>query len=112
MGPMQPWDWISLVQILSNLGFEVQVGTTYCMPEMNITSANSRALDIQQHLADLQIATLLYRLQAWLCFSDPKIVLWVRVDTNVRLGRLDLCRCRSAHLDGRRVVAIVWYLEK
>jgi hypothetical protein len=78
---------------------EVTQQRTYRMPEVNITPTNPRALDIQQHLSLLQIASPLHHLQTGLRLSHPQLMRRVRVHTNVRLGLLDLGDCRCAHLE-------------
>lgn len=60
------------------------------MPEVNVTAADSRALDVQQNLTRLQISASLHLFQAGLCLCNPEIVCGVGVNTNVGLCGLDL----------------------
>lgn len=59
---------------------------TYSMPEVDVTTANTGALDIEKNLSWLQVSTSLHFLQTRFRLRDPKIVRGVRVNTNVRLG--------------------------
>ena len=59
---------------------------TYSMPEVDVTTANTGALDIEKNLSWLQVSTSLHFLPTRFRLRDPKIVRGVRVNTNVRLG--------------------------
>ena len=66
--------------------FEAKKIRTYSMPEVDVTTANTGALDIEKNLSWLQVSTSLHFLQTRFRLRDPKIVRGVRVNTNVRLG--------------------------
>ena len=65
------------------------------MPEVDVTSADTGTLDVQENLAHCQISTPLHNLQAGLCFSNPQIMLRVCIDTDICLSRRNCC---CAHL--------------
>ena len=69
---------------------------TYCVPEVDVTSANASALDIQKDLTNLEISTPLHLLEAGLSLSNPQIMLWICVNANVCLCRRNCGGC--AHL--------------
>lgn len=70
------------------------------MPEMNVTSADTGAFDIDQNLARLQVSSSLHFLQTGLRLCNPEIMRGVGVNTNVCLGGLDLGAIGSAvHLE-------------
>ena len=69
---------------------------TYSVPEVDVTSANTSALDVQKNLTNCEISTPLDNLQTGLCLSNPQVMLWVCVNTNVCLSRRN-CGC-CAHL--------------
>lgn len=69
---------------------------TYCVPEVNVTSANTGALHVQKDLANLEVSAPLHFLKTGLCLSNPEVVLWVRVNTDVCLCRRN--GCSGAHL--------------
>ena len=65
------------------------------MPEVDVTSTDTGALDVQEDLTHCQISTPLHNLQAGFCLSNPQIMLWVCVDTDICLRRRNCC---CAHL--------------
>jgi hypothetical protein len=86
---------------------------TYSMPEMNVTSTDTRALDVQQNLSRLQISTSLHLVQARFRLRNPELVRGVCVNANVRLGRLDICAIRHDFLHcSRRAVHLRFAVVK
>lgn len=73
------------------------------MPEVNIRTADARALHIEQHFAVLQLSALLYLLERGLGFGDPELVRWIRIDADIGLARFDLGRRHGGQEIERRI---------
>jgi hypothetical protein len=82
------------------------------MPEVNVTAADTSALDVEQNLALLEVTAALDLVESRLRLCHPQVVGWVCVDANVGLGRLDLCHCCAHDCGGCEVKGGIERKEK